>query len=193
VTPAADQEDRDFVSKLYQFAIDEYRFQVRLNWDRSRDYLVINLGLLTIATGLLRVDNGRAANGLVMLLFTVGSMTSWLAARAVVKGHEYYRRTIFKKTIIEEHLGLLRHVADFEHPLATFAIGTTAGMANVERILRDPDSWITQRPGRRRVWGLLVVVLRLLAVVNVCGSAAALLRIVRATPPVWNRLLHVFG
>ena len=179
---------RDLLLKLYGFAIDEYRFEVRLSSDRTRDYLVLNLALLTIATGLLRVENGRAVDALVMLLFTGGAVVSILAAKAVKTGHEYYRRTIFKKTLIEEQLGLLHRVGDSDHPDATLTIGTTAGMANIERILQDPGSWISSPLRRGSISLFLMNFLRFLSVVNACGFVAALIRLARATPFVRNNI-----
>ena len=36
------------------------------------------------------------------LVFAIGVCTSRLAIRSIRKGHEYYHRTIYKKTLIEE-------------------------------------------------------------------------------------------
>jgi hypothetical protein len=35
---------------LYRLALDEYRFEVRLGWDRTTYFLVLNSGILTVAT-----------------------------------------------------------------------------------------------------------------------------------------------
>jgi hypothetical protein len=42
--------------ELYKAAVEEYRFQVNLNWDRSKFYLVLNPGLIT-ALLVLKVKN----------------------------------------------------------------------------------------------------------------------------------------
>jgi len=110
VNTPTDETNRDELLKLYAIAVDEYRFEVRLNSDRTRDYLVINLGLLTLTSGLLRLENGRAATAFLMLVFAAAGATSFLCAKAVRKGHVYYRRTILKKTLIENRLGLLRQL-----------------------------------------------------------------------------------
>ena len=53
--PPGEAAERELLSKLYGFAIDEYRFQVRLNSDRTRDYFAINLGLIAATAGLFRL------------------------------------------------------------------------------------------------------------------------------------------
>jgi hypothetical protein len=190
-TPS-DPAERELLSKLYAFAIDEYRFQVKLNSDRTRDYFAIDLGLIAATTGLFRLENGRAGTLLVMLLFLLGATTWWLAARAVVTGHRYYRQTVFKKTLIEEQLGLFGRSGASDHRDVNLAIGTTPGMANIERIVRDPDPWLKAKLTRGSITFFLMKVLKLLAFVNACGFAAATLRFLRATPPVWNRLTPCF-
>jgi len=189
----SDPTERELLVKLYGFAIDEYRFAVRINSDRTRDYLVINLGLITITTGLFRLDNGRAVTLLVILMFAVGVTISWSAARAAAKGHAYYRRAAFKKTLIEEQLGLFSRLDVSDHPDANLAIGTTFGMANVERMLRDPDSWLKARLSPGSIMLFLVRLLKLLAFVNACGLVLGLIRLLRATPAVSNRFPHLFG
>src|SRR6185503_1635913 len=182
--PHSETAEREFLSKLYGFAIDEYRFQVRLNSDRTRDYFTINLGLIAATAGLFRLENGRAGTLLVMLLFFVGAITSWLAARAVVTAHGYYRQTVFKKTLLEEQLGLFGKLSASDHRDANLAVGTTPGMANIERILRDPDSWLKAKLTRGSITSFLTRALRLLAFVNVCGFVAAAMRLLRATPQI---------
>lgn len=69
--PAPNTDSRAF--ELYKMAVDEYRFQVRLNWERTRDYLILNGALVSIAVGLQK--RGDAANSLLvacMLLLACG-------------------------------------------------------------------------------------------------------------------------
>jgi hypothetical protein len=45
---------------LYKIALDEYRFEVRLGWDRTTYFLVLNSAILTVATGLLKLQDPPA-------------------------------------------------------------------------------------------------------------------------------------
>jgi len=97
------------------------------------------------------METGSWLNLFVALVFAIGVCTSRLAMRSIRKGHEYYHRTIYKKTLIEELLGLTTPVRD--SPEATLAIGTTPGQAEINEILRDPNAWLTahcttSQPGR---------------------------------------------
>jgi hypothetical protein len=91
---------------LYKIALDEYRFEVRLGWDRTTYFLVLNSAILTVATGLLKLQNPPAVYLFIAVLFTLGFATSLIGAMSITKGHEYYRRTIVTKTLIEKRLGL---------------------------------------------------------------------------------------
>jgi hypothetical protein len=186
-----DPIERDLLGKGYGFAIDEYRFEVRLGWDRARDYLIINLGLLTVAANLLRIENGRAGNLLVILIFVIGAVTSLLGAKAVVTGHRYYRRAVFKKTLFEYRLGLLAPIDKFDQPDATFAVGTTRGMADVNAILRAPAAWIGGPLSRQSIVFYLACLLRFLALVNAAGIVVAGMRFARATPTLWTVVMRM--
>ncbi len=172
---------------LYKIAIEEYRFEVQLNNDRAFRYLVFNAAALSVGTGLLKSSGVPMSNVFVALLFLAGAMTSWLGIRAVKKGHEYYRRAIYKKTVIETRLGLhrpldnlqsdpeiLRFGVNTDYPGATLAIATTAGQSEIKEILNRPDSWIKRplRPGTIVRAG--VAVLWLLLVSNVLAAILSL-------------------
>lgn len=164
-----DELPREELIKLYGFAIDEYRFEVRLNADRTRDYLVISLGLLTLTGGLLRIEGGRAGTAFLIFVFAAAAATSVFGAKIVRKGHEYYRRAAVKKTSIENRLGLLKRSGSDAHADSTLAIGTTPGMANIDRIRRAPEEWIAASPSRGSIVFYAIGMLWLLAAVNLAG------------------------
>ena len=163
---------RDELFKLYQVAIDEYRFEVKLNSDRSIHYVVFNSAVLTAATGLLKMGASPHLNPFVAFVFGIGACTAWLGVRGIRKGNEYYHRAIFKKTLLEELLGLNSIVKDY--PTATLAIGTTAGQADLNAILRDPSAWVAAEiPKRGSITHANIIVLRLLLAANIAGMLAA--------------------
>lgn len=186
-----DELPREELLKLYGFAIDEYRFEVRLNADRTRDYLVINLGLLTLTSGLLRLESGRAGTALLILVFAAAAATSVFGAKIVRKGHEYYKRAAVKKTLIESRLGLLKRLDD-AHPDSTLAIGTTPGMANIDRIRRAPDEWIAAAPSRGSIVFYAICMLWVLAAVNVAGAVITAVKLNRQWPELLAAVRSVF-
>ncbi|HXB74791.1 MAG TPA: hypothetical protein VNY05_41550 [Candidatus Acidoferrales bacterium] len=172
---------RDELFKLYQVAIDEYRFEVKLNSDRSIHYVVFNSAVLTAATGLLKIGASPHLNFFVTLVFGIGACTAWLGVRSIRKGHEYYHRAILKKTLLEELLGLTAIVKDY--PTATLAIGTTAGQADIDTILRDPRAWLAaETPKRGSITHAGILVLRLLLAANIAGMLAAIYLMTSAAP-----------
>jgi len=170
---------------LYKIALDEYRFEVQLNNDRSFRFLVFNAAALSVGTGLLKTTGVPASNIFVVLLFLAGAMTSWLGIRAIKKGHEYYRRAIYKKTLIETRLGLHHPINDLalgvntEYPGATLAIATTVGQSEINEILQHPESWIKRplRPGTIVQAG--VAVLWLLLAANIFAAILSILVVFR--------------
>ena len=56
----------------------------------------------------------------------------------IAKGHTYYRRAVYKKTLIEHLLGRFQAVGEYPHASANLALATTEGMLVAQAILTDP-------------------------------------------------------
>lgn len=82
-------EERSERRELYRLAVEEYRFQVQLNWDRAKYFLGFNTAVIAAATGLFKV--GATADGLVVGLFVVGLVSALLSAGIMRVQHDYYR------------------------------------------------------------------------------------------------------
>ena len=136
----------DLLLDLYKIAVEEYRFEVRLNWDRTAYYLTLNSGLITIAAGLLSIGGAPSVNFVVAGVFSIGLLSSFIGIRNVLRGHEYYRRTVIKKTLLEEEIGLNKPVEG--HPTGlTLAVGTTVGQNEHLQILHDTEKWLNDSLG----------------------------------------------
>jgi hypothetical protein len=157
---------------LYKIAIEEYRFEVRLGWDRTTYFLGLNTAILTVSTGLLKLDNPPIVYFFIAVLFLFGGTTSIAGAWSIRKAHEYYRKTIVKKTVIEEHLGLNSPLQDL-HSSSNFAVGTTTGQTERMKILQDPQGWIVRPLRKSSVTFFVCIVLWVMAAVNVFGVVVA--------------------
>jgi len=113
----ASEPDRAELLKLYELALQEYRFQILLNWDRSKHALIFNGALLGAAAGLFRLGSGAPL--LVSVIFAFVFVNSALGALGSRRGHSYYRATRAHKAAIERELGLAQR---------NLAIETTTGM-----------------------------------------------------------------
>lgn len=109
---------------LYKIALDEYRFQVNLNWSRTQYFIILNLGILGLATGLLRLDDERLSAIVGTGLYFTGVICCILALVAGSVQRSYYRQTKTHKARIEALLGL-----------GDLAIRTTPGMGSTARRL----------------------------------------------------------
>ncbi len=126
--------------ELYKASVEEYRFQVSLNWDRNKFYVLLNSGLITANCGLLRLPGFKFAEFLTAPLFVLGFLTGWLGYKTLRKGIEYRRRAIVKKAEVEKKLSAYSDV---------IPIDTTAGMREVKSLLGDSEKYIQKplRPG----------------------------------------------
>jgi hypothetical protein len=154
--------------RLYRIAIEEYRFEVRLNWDRTTYHLILNTGLVSIATGLLKVGSAPVVNLFVAAVFLVGFCASLVGIKAIVQGHKYYRHTIVKKTLLEDLIGLAVPAQDY--PLRhTLAVGTTHGHADHLQILHNTDAWLKRGVQARSITFWIIGILVLLSLMNLAG------------------------
>jgi hypothetical protein len=157
--------------ELYKIAIDEYRFEVKLNWDRTVFYLTLNSGLIAIATGLLKVEGRSFMNLVVAGVFFIGLCISVIGIRSVRKGHDYYRRTIVKKTVLEDRLGLTK---PSEPGGPTLAVGTTAGQDETMQILHNTEKWLSRPLRKSHITWALVAILFLFSAANIFGIVASI-------------------
>ncbi len=118
-------DDREELLTLYKLALDEYRFQVNLNWSRTQYYIALNVAILGIATGLFRIQANKTLTASIGLgLYATGIVCCVLSLAANQVQRNYYRQAKRHKAMIEERLGL-----------GDLAIRTTPGMGSqVKRV-----------------------------------------------------------
>jgi hypothetical protein len=159
--------------ELYKVAIEEYRFQVKLNNDRLLHLTVFNIAVLSAGAGLLKVGGSRLGNALVASIFVAGFCTSLIGALAVRTFHRYYRRTVHRRTVYEDLLGLAQVRELPGGGRADLAIGTTGSNEERLKILTQTEEWVCRPLGFFSVVGGFRVTLSILAVLHVFGAAAA--------------------
>lgn len=100
-----EKPDREELFQLYKIAIDEYRFQVQLNWQRSQYYFILNAALIAAAGSLLGIQGDRA-RPLAFILFGMGAVTVFFSFLATATQHSYYKAARENLKRVEEQLGL---------------------------------------------------------------------------------------
>lgn len=148
----SDGLDQDRIWEQYGRLLDEYRFQVDLNWKRSQYFFVLNVGLLVAAVSL--QSSKSAKPGMVAAVFGAGVLLAAISILANYVQPGYYREAREAKRLAEERLGL-----------GDLAIATTPGMRSA------PQPWL-QRVTRVRhaLTGMLIA----LAMIDVAGAIVAL-------------------
>lgn len=109
---------RDELWTLHKTAIEEIRFQVTLNWDRTKFYFLFNAALFTVAGGLTHFGGGNSIAA-EAAIFALAGLNSFFAAHTIRKGHRYYRTARKQLKAVERKLKLM----DDE-----LALETTRGM-----------------------------------------------------------------
>lgn len=149
-TQPPEPTDPDVLLQLYKIAIEEYRFQVTLNWNRTQYYFVLNVGVIALATGILNLSD-HARDWMVAAIYCVGLLCCGLSFLASRVQTGYYQTARDHKRVLEQRLGL-----------GTLALSTTPGMGSALRRLG-------------KVTTFNAVLLGALAVVNVIGIGFALI------------------
>lgn len=164
---------RDDLLALYKIALEEYRFQVRLNWDRTTYHLTLCSGLLAVAAGLVKLGPTAAVDLGIAAIFFIGMCVSAIGVKTIRKGHEYYRHTIVKKTLLEDQLGLTRPLDGYaSNP--TLAVGTTIGQNEHLQILNNTKDWL-KRPHRfSSITSWIVGILIIFILANAAGIVGCL-------------------
>lgn len=91
----------------YKIAVEEYRFQVKLNADRSRDYVVLNSAIIAAGVALLGQSQHPYLAGAV---FLVGMGVAALSILGSHTQHGYYRDTRNAKDQLARQLGIAHMV-----------------------------------------------------------------------------------
>ncbi len=103
--PVSQREKRDELFELYKLALDDYRFQVQLNQDRSPYFLVLNLTVIGIATGVVQLGQGTISI-LVTILYLAGFLFCLFSIFALAAQRKFYRSARDQKMYFEERLEL---------------------------------------------------------------------------------------
>lgn len=98
------EPDQAKLLELYKIAIDEYRFQVTLNWQRSQYYFVLNAALIAAGGSLLGIQGDRG-RPFAAVLFGVGLVAAVLSMLVTRTQHTYYRSTRENLKDLEKRLG----------------------------------------------------------------------------------------
>jgi hypothetical protein len=138
---------RDELFDLYRISLDEYRFQVNLNWSRTQYLLALNVGILGAATGILQIAKG-GIEYLTAGLYLAGIVCCLLALAGSRVQKKYYQS-------IRDHKARLERELD----LKEYSIRTTPGMGGTVTKLG-------------RVTPLLNVMLIILGALDVAGVIA---------------------
>lgn len=96
----------DALWKLYTTGVEEYRFQVLLNTQRFQWYVTLDVALITVGTGLLRLSTSGRGELLTGLVFFVGAVLAAFTARATATQVNYQRAARDQVKKVAKELGV---------------------------------------------------------------------------------------
>lgn len=148
--------DDDKLFDLYKISVEEYRFQVKYNWDRNRFYLFLTASTVSVAAGLLKIPNAQQLEYIITPLFLLGGIVAFIGFQTLRKGHEYYRRTVIKMSQLANKLQLDSEI---------IPISTTQGQKEAKFNLKDSEVFINRnfRLGTINYWLAFLFVISMAA------------------------------
>jgi len=122
--------------KVYDAAINEYRFNVNLGWDRTKFFLVASAGLIAAGIGLIKVTEGDLLTSVFLVCFFIlSTVITIYGLKTLAISKSYYREAIFTKTVVERELGLLEPLPNLQDERGNLSIAVTDGQRDIEAIL----------------------------------------------------------
>jgi len=164
---------QELLLKVYDSAINEYRFNVNLGWDRTKFFLGASAGLIAAGIGLMKVTEGdRLTSGFLACFFFISAMITRFGLKTLAVSKSYYREAIFTKTVVERELGLLEHLPNLQDARANLSIAVTDGQRDIKAILfgKKPAGRMIS-PGT--VVGNIETIFRMLIFIECVGAIVA--------------------
>jgi hypothetical protein len=101
-----DQAIRAELIRLYEIAVEEYRFQVQLNWNRAQYLLGFNTAVIAAGAALIKLNGSKKADPLIAGIFVVGLVAAVMSMSATYMQHGYYRSARDRMQALGERLAL---------------------------------------------------------------------------------------
>lgn len=167
--PASTPPKEPDLQKQYELVLQEYRFQVQLNWDRAKHFLIFNTAILAAAVALYKSGSTPVAKLGIGALMTLSALNSFMGRHAVAEGHRFYREIRDLKAKLEDKLRL-----------DEFAIASTPGMKR----RRGEAAEGTPKSDMGRVRTINFQLQALLVIIGAVSMAGMVYAFYEATQPV---------
>lgn len=136
--------DKEKLFELYKMALETDRYELELGWKLVQFFTLLNSGLLTLAFTIL--GSGQLTSKyFVTPIFVLGILCSIIAILARRRYHRHSLQAEYKRTLIENELGLYTPFSREGYAKHTLAISTSSKLDRQREILKDPEKWIKKR------------------------------------------------
>lgn len=181
--------DCTMLVEAYKAAIDEYRFQVQLNWERNRFFLVSSMTGVSAAIALFKFIDSFLASILIPTLFGLSSVLAALGLSALRVGKKYYRRTL-------DHLSDIVELINYENlmrnsnyvPIPEFI--TTRGMQSRSLGMEGHKDPARKTVSRGTFSAFLVYFFQLIFSLSIIGMVLSFLDM-WFRHDIWNKLVII--
>lgn len=117
--------NRKELFEIYRIAVEEYRFNVELGWNRTKYLLTLNSSLTVAGLALFRFAEEKLDYVLLSLVFFLSLIILRFSFAVTRTAKQYYYNAKYKKAYIENRLGLFDNDGGETDPRANLAITTT--------------------------------------------------------------------
>lgn len=143
----------------YQQILEEYRFQVDLNWRRTSYFITLTLTLFSATSALL--DFAKITVAIAATLYLSGAFVAFIGRQTLVKGHQYYRTIAYQKSQLELTQGQA-------------TIATTQGQQEAQSFTGNEREWTQRKLRPRTVTWWLSGLFWMLMLVNLLAVAQSI-------------------
>lgn len=158
-----------YLRDLYKLSLEEDRYQVQLNWDKTKFFLLLDASLITAGAALVRVQASPLAAALGALTFFAGALIALVGYVSLGEGKVYHRQAVAKCVLVGEKVGLTEPFND--RPGQTLQLVSGMTMVKAREILSAPDKYVTPKLRKSGVSGWVRVAFIVLSAANVVGFA----------------------
>jgi hypothetical protein len=158
--------------ELYKIAMDEYRYEVNLGWEAVKFFTTLHVGIISFGITILGLTD-ITLKLIVIPIFIIGIFLSNLGYNTRIRYRQYYLRSLYDKTLIEDQLKLRQPLRGYSFENHILAISPTETIDNPEESLIDPNKWIDKymKPKGTVTYNHLIIfrMLRIIYIIMILG------------------------
>jgi hypothetical protein len=159
--------DPTHLRELYKMALEEDRYQIQLNWDKTKFFMLLDASLIAAGAALVRIHDFPLAAALGALTFFAGALIALVGYVSLGEGKVYHRHAVAKCVLIGDKLGMTEPFSEL--PAQTLHLVSGMTLSKAREVLAAPDRYVTPKLRKSGVSGWVRVAFVVLSLTNLVG------------------------